>query len=161
MVPLVSLATFIQPKTAVAPGTILDNISLSAAAQKYISTAGSAFPVRPESLTRLASGNLTMLGAGDYSGAAFIGQNLQNAIFENALLTNANFSSANLQGSQFIASVVTGANFAQSDLRGADLRGAQGLMFSQVQSATFDNTTQFPSTIGANIFGTFGASGGK
>ena len=161
MVPVVSFATYVRPPAVIAPGTILDNISLSAAAQKFISTAVSSFPERPQALSRLAVGNFTMLGAGDYSGAAFIGQNLQNAVFDNALLVNANFSNANLQGARFTASVVTGANFTQADLRSADLRGAQGLVFAQVQGAAFDTSTLFPTGIGADIFGTFGAHDGS
>ena len=151
---VVNFATFLRPQTAVAPGTILDNISLSAAAQQFISTATSSFPQRSQALGKLASGNFSTFGVGDYSGAAFIGQNLQNAIFENALLAHVNFSSANLQGARFISSVVTGANFNQANLYGADLRGAQGLIFAQVQGANFDRTTRFPVGIGAAILGT-------
>jgi uncharacterized protein YjbI with pentapeptide repeats len=151
------MATFLRQPQAIAPGSVLDNISLSAAAQQFISTANSAFPARSGALQQLASGNVSTFGVGDYSGAAFIGQNLQGAVFDGAILANANFSSANLQGAKFTNALVTGANFTQADLRGADLRDAQGLVFQQIQGATFDQSTLLPTRIGANIFGTFDA----
>jgi uncharacterized protein YjbI with pentapeptide repeats len=147
----VDLQTFTMSRTAVAPGTVLDNISLSAAAQHFIAARPSAFPARTGAMAQLGRGELNAFGAGDYSGAAFIGQDLRNAVFNGAILKDVNFVSANLQGARFLASVVTGANFAQADLRGADMRGAQGLVFAQIQSAAFDKTTLLPPNLGANI----------
>jgi uncharacterized protein YjbI with pentapeptide repeats len=151
-VAIVDLATFIRPGNPIS-GSRLDTISLSAAAQVFISTAVTSFPARIQAMSQLGRGDFAVFNGGDYSGAAFIGQDLRNAVFESAILKDVSFVNVNLQGARFMNSVVTGANFTSADLRGADLRGAQGLEFSQVQGATFDRSTLFPPHLGPDIVG--------
>lgn len=138
---------------------IVDQVTLSAQAQQLISTRNSAFPSRPEGVESLGNGTLDFDGV-DISGAVFVGQVLDGARFNNAVLRDVNFTGASLMGARFTASVVEGARFNQANLSGANLDGARGLKFEQVQGAYTDATTVLPKSIGNLISGTFGAAGG-
>ena len=72
-----------------------------------------------------------------------------------------NFAATSLRGAIFITSLVDGAQFGQADLTGADLRGAQGLTFAQLQNTIFDDSTIFPPGIGTDILSSlpFGSGG--
>jgi uncharacterized protein YjbI with pentapeptide repeats len=54
-------------------------------------------------------------------GGNFAGQNLANAAFDSATLTDANFHEANLAGAVFYGATLTGTNFSAADARGASL----------------------------------------
>ncbi|MBL8628586.1 MAG: pentapeptide repeat-containing protein [Rhodospirillaceae bacterium] len=138
---------------------IVDQVTLSAAAQQIISTGTSSFAARSTGLTAVNNGAVVFDGK-DISGAAFVGQNLDGVSFNNSVLRDVNFTGASLRGATFTSSVVDGARFNAADLTGANLSGAQGLQFSQIQGAFLDETTQLPLAIGNLIFGTFGARGG-
>ncbi len=138
---------------------IVDQVTLSAAAQQIISTSTSSFAARAQGIAAVNSGGLTFNNK-DISGAAFVGQNLDGANFTNTILRDVNFTGASLRGATFTSSVVDGARFNAADLSGANLLGARGLQFSQIQGAFIDGTTQLPQAIGSLIFGTFGARGG-
>jgi len=132
---------------------IVDQITLSAEAQRLISSGGAfLFPDRAEGLALYVAGGTAFANV-DLSGAVFLAQKLDGAIFSNVLLKDANFTAASLRGARFEASLVDGARFNQADLTGADLSGAQGLVFSQIQGATFDATTVLPTGIGNSILG--------
>ena len=71
--------------------------------------------------------------------------NLQNAKLKGAgmlesNLQNADFTNANLEGAQFNEDV----DFMQSKLNGADLSGATGLSFGQIELAIKDDKTRLP-----------------
>jgi uncharacterized protein YjbI with pentapeptide repeats len=138
---------------------IVDQVTLSAAAQQVIATNTSSFATRPQGIAAVNSGGIVFNNQ-DISGAAFVGQNLDGANFTNTILRDVNFTGASLRGATFTSSIVDGARFNAADLSGANLLGAQGLKFSQIQGAFFDNDTQLPQAIGNLIFGTFGARGG-
>ena len=134
---------------------IVDQVSLSAEAQRFISSGGAtSFPGRATGVSQYVQGG-TQFEHSDLSGAVFLGQNLDGAKFSNVILNDVNFNSTSLRGARFEASLVQGARFDRADLTGADLSGAQGLKFNQVQGAIFDSTTIFPPDIGNRIFGTF------
>jgi uncharacterized protein YjbI with pentapeptide repeats len=137
---------------------VADQVFLSASARQFISSSTSFFPLREAGLAALENG-ATTFNEVDLSGASFVGQILDGAVFLNSTLMNVNFVGASLRGAIFSASYVEGARFNQADLRGADLVGAQGLTFAQVQGATTDATTLLPTGIGNAISGTFGANG--
>jgi uncharacterized protein YjbI with pentapeptide repeats len=141
--------------------TVLDTITISAQAREALNTGVSPFDDRLQGLVQLGEGNFDSFIGRDYSGAIFFGQNLDGALFENAILQDVNFAATSLRGATFITSLVEGAQFGQADLTGADLRGAQGLTFAQVQNATFDDSTLFPDGIGTDILSSlpFGSGG--
>jgi uncharacterized protein YjbI with pentapeptide repeats len=132
---------------------IADQVFLSAAARQFISTSATFFPARETGIDALTKG-ATSFHEADLSGASFIGQILDGAIFSNSILKDVNFVGASLRGAIFSASLVEGARFNQADLSGANLIGAQGLTFSQVQGALTDADTQLPTGIGNTILGT-------
>lgn len=132
---------------------IVDQITLSAEAQRIIASGGAfLFPARAEGVALYVSGATSFAGV-DLSGAVFLGQKLDGAIFSNVVLKDANFTAASLRGARFESSLVEGARFNQADLTGADLTGAQGLTFAQIQGATFDASTVLPTGIGNAILG--------
>lgn len=137
---------------------IVDQVSLSAEAQRYIATT-SSFPGRTAGLTALTGSGVVFEGV-DISGASFVGQALDGAAFTNAVLKNVDFTGSSLVGATFVSSLVDGARFNQANLSGANLAGAQGLNFAQVEGAIFDAKTVSPQSIGSLILGTFGAAGG-
>ncbi|MCB2000002.1 MAG: pentapeptide repeat-containing protein [Rhodoferax sp.] len=150
-----------QSPTGDSRNIIVDQISLSATALAFISSGGAAaFPSRAQGVSALVQG-ATGFSNVDLSGAVFLGQNLDGVRFSNTILKDVNFSSASLRGAQFAASLVEGARFDRADLTGADLSGAQGLVFAQIQGATFDSSTVFPEGIGNQIFGTFTGNTGN
>jgi Pentapeptide repeats (8 copies) len=78
----------------------------------------------------------------------FFMADLSDAFLTGADLSGANLSGANLSGVDLRGGILTGANFLVTDLQntillGADLRGARSLTVHQVQTAIYDNTTQF------------------
>ncbi len=131
--------------------TVLDTVELSARAREALNLGVPPFQDRLQGLTQLSERETDNFVGGDYSGAIIFGQNLDGARFENAILQNVNFAATSLRGAIFIDSLVDGAQFGQSDLTGADLRGAQGLSFAQLQNAIFDDTTLLPTGIGTDI----------
>lgn len=134
---------------------VIDQVTLSAAAQAIIASGGGfAFPARAQGVAQFTQGATTFTNV-DLSGAVFLGQNLDGAVFSNVILKDVNFSSTSLRGARFEASLVDGARFERADLTGADLSGAQGLLYGQIQGAVFDASTRFPAGIGSRIFGTF------
>jgi uncharacterized protein YjbI with pentapeptide repeats len=137
---------------------VFDHVWLSAEARRLVSTAPSSFPERSAGLDALGRG-VTRFSDADLSGAAFVGQILDGAVFANTILRDVNFVGASLRGAIFTASPVDGTRFNQADLSGADLTGAQGLTFAQIQGATTDAATVLPVGIGNDINGTFGANG--
>ena len=138
---------------------VLDHVRLSAAARQFIATSSTPFPEREAGVRSLVQG-ATSFNDADLSGASFVGQLLDGAVFSNTILKDANFVGASLRGAIFNASLVTGARFNHADLSGANLSGAQGLEFTQVQGSITDSSTVFPVGIGNAIQGTFGAAGG-
>ncbi|MDX2223558.1 MAG: pentapeptide repeat-containing protein [Rhodospirillaceae bacterium] len=144
-----------QSPTGDSRNIIVDQISLSAAAQAIVAAGvGAAFPARAQGVAQFAQGATTYVNV-DLSGAVFLGQNLDGAVFSNVILKDVNFSSTSLRGARFDASLLVGARFERADLTGADLSGAQGLVYGQIQGAIFDATTRFPAGIGNPILGTF------
>ena len=130
---------------------VIDTVTLSAEAQRLISSGGAfLFPARADGLKALVLGTTAFVNV-DLSGAALIGQRLDGALFSNAVLKDVNFTATSLRGARFEATLVEGARFNQADLTGADLTGAQGLLFTQIQGATFDETTALPAGIGNAI----------
>jgi hypothetical protein len=78
----------------------------------------------------------------------FFMADLSDAFLTGADLSGANLSGANLSGVDLRGAILTGANFLVTDLQntillGADLRGARSLTAQQVNTAIYDNTTQF------------------
>jgi len=122
---------------------IVDQVNLSAAARQVISTSATSFPDRALGIEALTFG-ATAFNDVDISGASFVGQILDGALFSNTILRDVNFVGASLRGAIFSSSVVEGARFNQADLSGANLLGAQGLVFSQIQGARTDSATQLP-----------------
>lgn len=138
---------------------IIDQVSLSAAAQEIMAARSEPFAARTSGLKALTQGGLDFTDV-DISGAAFVGQILDGATFTNAVLRDVNFTGASLAGARFVSSAVDGARFNQANLSGADLAGAKGLRFEQVQGAITDASTILPKSVGNLITGTFGAAGG-
>jgi uncharacterized protein YjbI with pentapeptide repeats len=138
---------------------VVDQVSLSSAARQIFATSGSYFPARAAGVGAVASQS-SRFDSVDLSGASFVGQILDGAVFNNSILKDVNFVGASLRGAIFSASLVEGARFNQADLSGANLSGAQGLAISQVQGSITDGATVFPAGIGNAINGTFGATGG-
>ncbi|MDX2144183.1 MAG: pentapeptide repeat-containing protein [Rhodospirillaceae bacterium] len=131
---------------------VVDQVTLSAAARKIFATSGSFFPERASGVGAVAS-RATRFDSVDLSGASFVGQILDGATFSSSILKDVNFVGASLRGAIFKASLVEGARFNQADLSGADLTGAQGLQFSQIQGAVTDTATVLPTGIGNPISG--------
>jgi uncharacterized protein YjbI with pentapeptide repeats len=131
---------------------IVDQVTLSEAARNAVSTNASSSLDRTAGLAALHSG-ATNFNDVDLSGAAFVGQILDGAVFSNSILRDVNFVGASLRGAIFNSSVVDGARFNQADLSGANLLGAQGLVFSQIQGATTDAETLLPEGVGNRILG--------
>ncbi len=131
--------------------TVLDTVALSAQAREAINEGVSSFSDRTEGLRQIGNGSVDSFINRDYSGAIFFGQNLDGALFQNAVLKDVNFAATSLRGAVFISSLVDGAQFGQADISGADLSGAQGLTLAQIQNATFDDSAIFPAGIGNDI----------
>jgi uncharacterized protein YjbI with pentapeptide repeats len=131
---------------------VADQVTLSTEARRVIATANGFFPEREAGLNAVTNGE-TFFNDQDLSGASFVGQILDGAVFNNSNLTGVNFVGASLRGTIFSASVVDGARFNQANLSGADLTGAKGLVFSQLQGAITDTFTVLPTGIGNRILG--------
>jgi hypothetical protein len=131
---------------------VADQVTLSSDARRVIATSNGFFPEREAGLNALTNAT-TFFSDQDLSGASFVGQILDGAVFNNSNLTGVNFVGASLRGAIFSATVVDGARFNQANLSGADLTGAQGLVFSQIQGSITDTQTLLPAGIGNRILG--------
>ncbi len=81
------------------------------------------------------AGDLTRIGlvGNDLSGWNFAGQNLTDADFTVATLSNADLSTANLTGAEFYWSTLSGTDFADAEVRGASFRMTTDSGFTAAQ----------------------------